>query len=110
MGLFDGVKEAFGADGMGDLDSERETPIDRWMGWNTKTTDGAQPKDVVGSKGEFWHVCFMISLEVWVQKILVYSNILQTSSSSFNKLSLYLIHAILIIYIYIHYSTSRLHR
>ena len=38
MGLFDGVKEAFGADGMGDLDSERETPIDRWMGWNTKTT------------------------------------------------------------------------
>ena len=62
MGLFDGVKEAFGADGMGDLDSERETPIDRWMGWNTKTTDGAQPKDVVGSKGEFWHMCFMISL------------------------------------------------
>ena len=53
MGLFDGVKEAFGADGMGDLDSERETPIDRWMGWNTKTTDGAKPKDVVGSKGEF---------------------------------------------------------
>lgn len=62
MGLFDGVKEAFGADGMGDLDSERETPIDRWMGWNTKTTDGAQPKDVVGSKGEFLHMCFMISL------------------------------------------------
>ena len=62
MGLFDGVKEAFGADGMGDLDSERETPIDRWMGWNTKTTDGAKPKDVVGSKGEFWHMCFMISL------------------------------------------------
>jgi len=54
MGLFDGVKEAFGADGMGDLDSERETPIDRWMGWNTKTTDGTKPKDVVGSKGEFY--------------------------------------------------------
>ena len=34
MGLFDGMKEAFGADGMGDLSSERETPIDRWMGWN----------------------------------------------------------------------------
>ena len=50
MGLFDGVKEAFGADGMGDLDAERETPIDRWMGWNTKTTDGDKPKDVVGSK------------------------------------------------------------
>lgn len=61
MGLFDGVKEAFGADGMGDLDSERETPIDRWMGWNTKKTDGAQPKDVVGSKGEFYIYMFMIS-------------------------------------------------
>ena len=49
MGLFDGVKEAFGADGMGDLDAERETPIDRWMGWNTKKDDS--PGEV--SKGEF---------------------------------------------------------
>ncbi len=49
MGLFDGVKEAFGADGMGDLDAERETPIDRWMGWNTKKDDSA-PGEV--SKGE----------------------------------------------------------
>ena len=48
MGLFDGVKEAFGADGMGDLDAERETPIDRWMGWNTKKDDS--PGEV--SKGE----------------------------------------------------------
>lgn len=48
MGLFDGVKEAFGADGMGDLDAERETPIDRWMGWNTKTASA--PGEV--SKGE----------------------------------------------------------
>lgn len=51
MGLFDGVKEAFGADGMGDLSSERETPIDRWMGWNAKTTD--TPQEAVGSKGTF---------------------------------------------------------
>lgn len=51
MGLFDGVKEAFvsGGDGTGDLSAERETPIDRWMGWNAKSTDG--PKEVVGSKG-----------------------------------------------------------
>mmetsp|Transcript_8553 Transcript_8553/g.14842 ORF Transcript_8553/g.14842 Transcript_8553/m.14842 type:complete len:205 (-) Transcript_8553:128-742(-) len=48
MGLFDGVKEAFGADGMGDLDKERETPIDRWMGWNAKSSDG--PKEAIGSK------------------------------------------------------------
>jgi len=37
MALIDGVKKAFGGDGKGDLGSERETPIDRWMGWNTKT-------------------------------------------------------------------------
>ena len=50
MGLFDGVKEAFGSDGtgMGDLSVERETPIDRWMGWNAKATDG--PKEAVGSQ------------------------------------------------------------
>ena len=59
MGVFDGVKEAFGADGMGELDGDRETPIDRWMGWNTKTTDGTKPKDVVGSKGEFSYICVL---------------------------------------------------
>ncbi|KAL3762302.1 hypothetical protein ACHAWU_000949 [Discostella pseudostelligera] len=48
MGVFDGVKEAFGADGMGELSVERETPIDRWMGWNTKSVDS--PQDAVGSK------------------------------------------------------------
>jgi len=46
MGLFDGMKEAFG-DGTGELSVERETPIDRWMGWNAKS-DG--PKQAVGSK------------------------------------------------------------
>ena len=36
MGLFDGVKDAFSAPALarGTLDSERETPIDRWMGWS----------------------------------------------------------------------------
>lgn len=36
MGLFDGVKEAFGGGNSLDkpeIGSERETPIDRWMGW-----------------------------------------------------------------------------
>lgn len=42
MGLFDGVKEAFGADGMGDLEGDRVTPIDRWMGWNAKSKDSPQ--------------------------------------------------------------------
>ena len=35
-GLFDGVKEAFKAPALerSTLNSERETPIDRWMGWS----------------------------------------------------------------------------
>lgn len=41
MGLFDGMKEAFSAPALekSTLDSERETPIDRWMGWNVQSTD-----------------------------------------------------------------------
>lgn len=46
MGLFDGVKEAFGGEGMGDISSERETPIDRWMGWNAKSD---KPAEAMGS-------------------------------------------------------------
>lgn len=36
MGLFDGVKDAFGAPALerSQIDAERETPIDRWMGWS----------------------------------------------------------------------------
>mmetsp|Transcript_23266 Transcript_23266/g.50404 ORF Transcript_23266/g.50404 Transcript_23266/m.50404 type:complete len:197 (-) Transcript_23266:248-838(-) len=54
MALIDGVKSAFGGDGMGELDSERETPIDRWMGWNTKKDAPQQsiskePSDFVDS-------------------------------------------------------------
>lgn len=42
MGLFDGMKEAFSAPASMSLDSERETPIDRWMGWNVKPEGDAQ--------------------------------------------------------------------
>ena len=37
-GLFDGMKDAFSAPALerSNLDAERETPIDRWMGWNVK--------------------------------------------------------------------------
>ena len=36
MGLFDGVKGAFTSQDFerSKIDAERETPIDRWMGWN----------------------------------------------------------------------------
>jgi hypothetical protein len=42
MGLFDGMKDAFGAPPSMSLDSERETPIDRWMGWNVQAEDNMQ--------------------------------------------------------------------
>lgn len=42
MGLFDGMKEAFSAPTSMSIDSERETPIDRWMGWNVKSTEETQ--------------------------------------------------------------------
>ncbi|KAG7348172.1 PDZ domain containing protein [Nitzschia inconspicua] len=54
-GLFDGVKEAFSAP-PSQLDSERETPIDRWMGWSVVSenapTDSAVPSDFVDSMDE----------------------------------------------------------
>jgi len=48
-GLFDGMKEAFSAPALerSNLDSERETPIDRWMGWNVKK----EVETVQGTKG-----------------------------------------------------------
>ena len=41
MGLFDGVKDAFSAPALerSTLDAERETPIDRWMGWSVARED-----------------------------------------------------------------------
>mmetsp|Transcript_25529 Transcript_25529/g.47578 ORF Transcript_25529/g.47578 Transcript_25529/m.47578 type:complete len:207 (-) Transcript_25529:193-813(-) len=54
-GLFDGVKEAFSAP-PSQLDSERETPIDRWMGWSVvsenASSDSAAPADFVDSMDE----------------------------------------------------------
>ena len=43
MGLFDGVKDAFSAPALerSTLDAERETPIDRWMGWSV-SRDGEE--------------------------------------------------------------------
>ncbi|CAB9511078.1 expressed unknown protein [Seminavis robusta] len=62
MGLFDGVKDAFSAPALerSTLDSERETPIDRWMGWSVARQDeaateeaaAAVPSDFVDSMDE----------------------------------------------------------
>ena len=44
MGLFDGVKDAFSAPALerSAIDAERETPIDRWMGWSVAATDASK--------------------------------------------------------------------
>lgn len=44
MGLFDGVKDAFAAPALerSVIDSERETPIDRWMGWSVVSENDKQ--------------------------------------------------------------------
>mmetsp|Transcript_24561 Transcript_24561/g.34654 ORF Transcript_24561/g.34654 Transcript_24561/m.34654 type:complete len:217 (-) Transcript_24561:180-830(-) len=61
MGLFDGVKEAFSAPALerSQIDSERETPIDRWMGWSVtseseemKKMGGKTPADFIDSMDE----------------------------------------------------------
>ena len=72
-GLFDGVKEAFGADGMGSLDGDRETPIDRWMGWNAKSSD--EPQQAVGSKGATLRLSLRLRL-----------NLCRTSCAYFSRL------------------------
>mmetsp|Transcript_6693 Transcript_6693/g.8663 ORF Transcript_6693/g.8663 Transcript_6693/m.8663 type:complete len:204 (-) Transcript_6693:259-870(-) len=48
MGLFDGVKDAFGAPALerSKIDADRETPIDRWMGWSVVSETGNAEKAV----------------------------------------------------------------
>ena len=41
-GLFDGVKDAFSAPATSQIDAERETPIDRWMGWSVTSENAPQ--------------------------------------------------------------------
>ncbi len=52
MGLFDGVKDAFSAPALerGTLDSERETPIDRWMGWSVSKDNQQQAPNGASSE------------------------------------------------------------
>jgi hypothetical protein len=52
MGLFDGVKEAFSAPAQerSAIDSERETPIDRWMGWSV-VSEAQQQESVAARAG-----------------------------------------------------------
>lgn len=58
MGLLDDVKDAFAAPALerSTLDSERETPIDRWMGWNAKPNKTEETAAPAGSKGTNTHL------------------------------------------------------
>ena len=48
MGLFDGVKDAFAAPALerSVIDAERETPIDRWMGWSVVSENDKKEQSV----------------------------------------------------------------
>ena len=49
-GLFDGVKDAF-TQPPSELESGRETPIDRWMGWSVVSENDV--KEIAEPKGTF---------------------------------------------------------
>ena len=51
-GLFDGVKDAFSAPALerSTIDAERETPIDRWMGWSVAPADADKQKEQQAKK------------------------------------------------------------
>lgn len=73
-GLFDGVKEAFSAPALerSQVNSERETPIDRWMGWSvvseqaggaeagSKVAAGTRPL-IVAWRMFVYHLCNMLT-------------------------------------------------
>jgi hypothetical protein len=54
-GLFDGVKEAFSAPALArsEISSERETPIDRWMGWSVVSENQPQEAGAKVAAGRF---------------------------------------------------------
>jgi hypothetical protein len=64
MGLFDGMKDAFSAPPTTSVGSERETPIDRWMGWNVEkqeeTKVASTPSNFVDSMDEKNYVSCML--------------------------------------------------
>ena len=61
MGLFDGVKEAFGAPASLErsaIDAERETPIDRWMGWSVSSEEQRESRS--SAAGELGVACVVL--------------------------------------------------
>ena len=59
-GLFDGVKDAF-TQPPSSLDAERETPIDRWMGWSVVSENEVKQTAVpVGMCRKHWLEPFVV--------------------------------------------------
>ena len=55
-GILDGVKEAFSAPALerSQIDAERETPIDRWMGWSVASENTMSANEAAGpDSGEY---------------------------------------------------------
>merc|ERR1719401_1392959 len=52
QGLFDGLKDAFSAPALeqSTLNKERETPIDRWMGWNAMGSEETNKNNFSGAE------------------------------------------------------------
>lgn len=76
-GLFDGVKEAFSAP-PSQVASERETPIDRWMGWsvvseNAAASNSAAPVGTWITKDIPLRQCFFCA--VFVVEVLLFTKL-----------------------------------
>ena len=65
MGLFDGVKDAFSAPALErtTLDAERETPIDRWMGWSA--AKDSEQQEASGAWDLYLFFCGNLKAELW---------------------------------------------
>ena len=65
-GLFDGVKEAFTTPSS--LDPERETPIDRWMGWSV-VSENETGKKAAAPVGKYNSECMKWTLRIALKSI-----------------------------------------
>lgn len=66
-GLFDGVKEAFSAPALerSQIDSERETPIDRWMGWSVVSDQEGQQEAGAKVGAGTSSLVLPLNMQVW---------------------------------------------
>jgi hypothetical protein len=68
MGLLDGVKNAFSQPAMerSTLDAERETPIDRWMGWSVVQDNQSVEAGSAGKWNESYFFLFFFFSSAYI--------------------------------------------